>query len=84
VENVPVAQYQVQFRNDYVSQIFGAGTGLDHSVRIIGASLEEVYCDGTGNCVTRPDTQSAGPGYTSLTGLGTLGPKFVADVAAAS
>jgi subtilase family serine protease len=84
VANVPVAQYQVQFRNDYVSQLFGQGTGLDHSVRIIGASLEEEYCDGTGNCVSRPDTQSAGPGYTSLTGLGTLGPNFVKDVAAAS
>ena len=84
IANVPVAQYQVQFRNDYVSQLFGTGTGLDHSVRIIGASIEEVYCDGTNNCVSRPDTQSAGPGFTSLTGLGTLGPNFVADVAAAS
>jgi subtilase family serine protease len=84
VATVPVAQNQVQYRNDFVSQLFGTGTGLDHSVRIIGASLEETFCDGTGNCVSRPDTQSAGPGYTSLTGLGTLGPKFVADVAGAS
>ena len=84
IANVPVAQYQVQYRNDYLSQLFGTGTGLEHGVRIIGASLEEVFCDGTGNCVSRPDTQSAGPGYNSLTGLGTLGPKFVEDVAAAS
>ncbi len=84
IANVPVAKDQVQFRNDYVSQIYGTGTGLEHAVRIIGASLEEVYCDGTNNCVTRPDTQSAGPGFTSLTGLGTLGPDFLEDVAAAS
>ncbi len=84
VANVPVAQDQVQFRNDYVSQIYGTGTGLEHAVRIIGASLEEEYCDGTNNCVTRPDTQSAGPGFNSLTGLGTLGPDFLEDVAGAS
>jgi subtilase family serine protease len=84
IANVPKAHYQVQFRNDHVKEIFGSGTGLDHSVRIIGASVDEVYCDGTGNCATRPDTQSAGAGYTSLTGLGTLGPKFVNDLSAAS
>ena len=46
--------------------------------------LEEQYCDGTGNCASRPDTLSAGPGYNSLTGLGTLGPNFVKDVGTAS
>jgi subtilase family serine protease len=84
IANVPVAQDQVQFRNDYVSQIYGSGNGVAISVRIIGASLEEVYCDGTDNCATRPDTQSAGPGYNSLTGLGTLGPNFIGDLASAS
>jgi subtilase family serine protease len=82
IANVLAAQDQVQFRNDHVKDLYGTGTGLEHSVRIIGASLEEEYCDGTGNCATRPDTQSAGPGYTSLTGLGTLGPNFVDDLSA--
>jgi subtilase family serine protease len=84
IANVPVAQDQVQYRNDYVDEVLGNGPGLAHGVRIIGASLEEVYCDGTGNCASRPDTLSAGPGYNSLTGLGTLGPNFVKDVGTAS
>jgi subtilase family serine protease len=84
IANVPVAQDQVQFRNDYVDEILGAGPGVAHAVRIIGASVGEEYCDGTGNCASRPDTQSAGPGYNSLTGLGTLGPNFVEDLSAAS
>jgi subtilase family serine protease len=84
IANVPVAQDQVQFRNDYVDETLGAGPGVAHAVRIIGASVEEQYCDGTGNCASRPDTQSAGPGYNSLTGLGTLGPNFVEDVSTAS
>jgi subtilase family serine protease len=84
ITDVPVANYQVQFRNDHLKALYGTGTGLEHSVRIVGASIEEEYCDGTGNCATRPDTQSAGSGYTSLTGLGTLGPKFVKDLSSAS
>jgi subtilase family serine protease len=84
IATVPVALDQVQFRNDYVDEILGEGPGVAHAVRIIGASVEEVYCDGTGNCASRPDTQSAGPGYTSLTGLGTLGPNFVERLAKAS
>ncbi len=84
IANVPVALDQLQFRNDYVSQIFGSGSGKYHSVRIIGASVEEEYCDGANNCASRPDTQSAGHGYNSLTGLGTLGPNFLVDVATAS
>lgn len=84
IANVPVAQDQAQFRNDYVDETLGEGPGIAHGVHIIGASLEEEYCDDTDNCASRPDTQSAGPGYNSLTGLGTLGPKFVKDLAAGS
>ncbi len=84
IANVPVAQKLVQFRNDYVDEIYGSGSGVEHAVRIIGASVEEEYCDGTGNCASRPDTQSAGPGFNSLTGLGTLGTEFAEDLATAS
>jgi subtilase family serine protease len=41
----------------------------------------EVYCDATGNCESRPTTQVAGPGYDSLTGLGSPGPGYIAAVA---
>ena len=72
---------QAQFRNDDASELFGA-TGLVHSVRELSFDGVETYCDGSGNCATRPGTLTAGPGYDSLTGLGTLGPDFVADLAA--
>jgi subtilase family serine protease len=81
IQDVGTANDQVQFRNDYTNAIFGAGTGYVHSVRIIGASVTEQYCDGTGNCTSRPATQSAVAGYDSLTGLGSPGPRFVTAVA---
>jgi subtilase family serine protease len=84
VQDVLAASHKVQFRNDYVAQIFGVGSGSIHSVRIIGASVPEQYCDGTGNCASRPDTQSATKGFDSLTGMGTLGPEFVTDLAQSS
>jgi subtilase family serine protease len=84
IQDVGAATDQVQYRNDYVAEIFGSGTGSVHSVRIIGASVPESYCDGTGNCVNRPDTQSAATGYDSLTGLGSLGADFVSDLALGS
>jgi subtilase family serine protease len=39
------------------------------------------YCDGTGNCASRPNTLSTGKGYNSMTGLGTVGPNFLTDLA---
>jgi len=41
----------------------------------------DTFCDATGNCESRPTTQVAGPGYDSLTGIGTPGTGFVAAVA---
>ena len=84
IQDVLGASHKVQFRNDYVSQIYGVGSGVIHSVRIIGASVPEQYCDGTGNCASRPDTQTATKGFDSLTGVGTLGPDFVTDLAQSS
>ena len=39
------------------------------------------YCDATGNCATRPNTLSTASGYDSMTGLGSIGPDFVTDLA---
>jgi subtilase family serine protease len=50
------------------------------SLRAIGYSGPETYCDGTGNCATRPYTLTATPGFDSLTGLGSIGPKFIRDM----
>ena len=49
------------------------------SLRAIGYAGPETYCDGTGNCATRPVTLTAGSGFDSLTGMGTPGPNFVSE-----
>jgi hypothetical protein len=41
----------------------------------------EVYCDGTGNCASRPETLTVTRGYDGLTGLGAPGTGFIAAVA---
>jgi subtilase family serine protease len=53
--------------------------GYNVSLRVIGYAGPETYCDGTGNCATRPVTLTAGSGFDSLTGLGTPGPNFVSE-----
>lgn len=50
------------------------------SLRAIGYAGPETFCDGTGNCATRPVTLTAGSGFDSLTGLGTVGPNWIADM----
>lgn len=47
------------------------------SLRAIGYAGPETYCDGTGNCATRPYTLTATPGFDSLTGLGSINPSFI-------
>ena len=50
------------------------------SLRVIDYEGLETYCDGTGNCASRDVTLSTGPGYDSMTGLGSAGPQFVAEL----
>lgn len=45
---------------------------------------QEQYCDGTGNCSTQDTALDTGPGFNSMTGLGTLGANFVATLAQAA
>ncbi len=60
----------------------GLGTsGYATTFRELYYSGDEVYCDSTGNCASRPETQSATPGYDSLTGLGSPGTNFVTALA---
>jgi len=50
------------------------------SLRVITYEGVETYCDGTGNCASRDVTLSTGPGYDSMTGLGSVGPTFVSSL----
>jgi subtilase family serine protease len=56
-------------------------TGYAYQYRTITYEGPITYCDGTGNCATRRNTLSTGPGYNSMTGLGTVGPNFLTDLA---
>ena len=76
------------FRTDYAGAV---GEGLNNGVTYAEGTVEsfrelyyggvESYCDGSGNCATRPQTQSAAPGYDSLTGLGAPGTNFIGTMA---
>jgi subtilase family serine protease len=46
-------------------------------LRAINYAGPETYCDGTGNCATRPVTLTTAPGFDGMTGLGSIGPSFI-------
>jgi subtilase family serine protease len=73
---------QGQYRNDFAFSEFGGGLpGTVASFREIQYEGTITYCDGTGNCASRPNTLSAAKGYDSMTGIGSAGPSFVSRVA---
>ena len=78
---LPEKGKQSNFRRDHASAIVPGVKGYFTQVRELYYPGPEVYCDGTGNCATRPDTLSAAKGFDSLTGLGAPGFNFLADVA---
>jgi subtilase family serine protease len=63
-------------RVDYANTV-DATNGYLVSVRAINYAGPETYCDGTGNCATRNVTLTTTNGFDSLTGLGSVGPRFV-------
>jgi subtilase family serine protease len=63
-------------RVDYDNEVNSAD-GYIVSLRAINYEGPETYCDGTGNCATRDVTLTTGPGYNSMTGLGSVGDKFI-------
>jgi subtilase family serine protease len=63
-------------RVDYANEV-DATDGYIVSLRAIGYAGPETYCDGTGNCATRPYTLTATPGFDSLTGIGSVGAGFI-------
>ena len=66
-------------RVDYVNTV-NASDGFLVSLRAINYAGPETYCDGTGNCATRDVTLTTAPGFDSLTGIGSVGPKFIATL----
>jgi subtilase family serine protease len=66
-------------RVDYANTV-DASQGYIVSLRAIDYQGNETYCDGTGNCATRPVTLTVTPGFDSMTGLGSAGPNFIAEL----
>ena len=66
-------------RVDYANSV-DKSDGYVLSLRAINYAGPETYCDGTGNCATRNVTLTATPGFDSLTGLGSVGRRFIATL----
>jgi subtilase family serine protease len=66
-------------RVDFVNTV-DSSDGYIVSLRAINYAGPETYCDGTGNCATRLVTLTTAPGFDSLTGLGSVGKKFIATL----
>ena len=80
---LPEPSLEGNFRVDNAGAL-GLGlqaAGTATSFRELDYDGLEIYCDGTGNCATRPETLSAAAGYDSLTGLGSPGTDFIAVLA---
>lgn len=80
---LPEPSLEGNYRQDYAGPLGeDLGTsGYADSFRELYYSGLETYCDSTGNCASRPETQSAAKGYDSLTGLGSPGTNFVTALA---
>jgi subtilase family serine protease len=63
-------------RVDYANDVNSSG-GFIVSLRAINYAGPETYCDSTGNCETRDVTLTTGPGFDSLTGLGSASARFI-------
>jgi hypothetical protein len=71
---------QAEYRVDH-GFTYGATSGYIDSFRELTYEGVITYCDETGNCATRPNTLSTAKGYDSMTGLGSIGPDFITDLA---
>jgi subtilase family serine protease len=72
---------QGMFRRDFANAYVPNAKGFISQFREVTYEGVITYCDETGNCATRPNTLSTAPGYDSMTGLGSIGPSFVSDLA---
>jgi subtilase family serine protease len=70
---------QAMARNDYLNSI-NAKEGLLTSVRLIEYEGSQEFCDGTGSCETQENILSTAPGYDSMTGIGSPGEGFIAEL----
>jgi subtilase family serine protease len=72
---------QGQYRVDHAFTYISGGTGFIDQFRELTYEGAITYCDETGNCASRPNTLSTAKGYDSMTGIGSIGPDFINDLA---
>jgi len=81
IDDIVPGGKQGQVRVDHAFTYVPSAKGYIQSFREITYEGAITYCDATGNCATRPNTLSTASGYDSMTGLGSIGPDFVTDLA---
>ncbi len=74
---------QAQLRVDHAFTYITGAKGYLYSFRVLTYEGPITFCDGTDNCETRDQTLSTAKGYDSMTGLGSAGQDFIADLAGA-
>jgi subtilase family serine protease len=72
---------QAQYRTDHAFTYIPGAKGSVFSFRELTYEGTITYCDATGNCASRPNTLTTAKGYDSMTGLGSIGPSFITDLA---
>lgn len=80
VDDVVPGGNQAQSRVDYANLV-DPSNGYLVSTRVITYEGTETYCNGAGNCASRPNTLVTAPGYDNMTGLGSPGNGFVTALA---
>jgi subtilase family serine protease len=81
IDDIVPGGKQAQLRVDHAFTYITGAKGDLQSFRELTYEGAITYCDETGNCASRPNTQSTAKGYDSMTGLGSIGPDFVNDLA---
>jgi hypothetical protein len=66
-------------RVDYVNAVNASG-GFVMSMRPLNYQGPETYCDATKHCFTGKVILNTKPGFDSMTGLGSVGAKFISTL----
>jgi subtilase family serine protease len=81
IDDIVPGGKQAEYRVDHAFTYISGAKGVIQQFRELTYEGVITYCDETGNCASRPNTLSTAKGYDSMTGLGSIGPDFIADLA---
>ena len=66
-------------RVDFANSV-NASSGYAVRLRPLNYEGPETYCDATGNCATRNVSLTTGPGFDSMTGMGSINSRFIPTI----